>query len=264
MSLPLASLISFLWTRDIHVSARLRHLEIPPCSTRVRPGCKSLPRTICLVEMVDARQKLNVVYQLQLSPCRLLLGTGHHPEGSSPVHHLPSRYDIQPNSFLDLDPTVDMVMPRKSLHRRIAIALGASVALVTVGLVGSTQLDTRSYVGGNCAQLKIRTTDVDMLPGNATRIPMTKVISHAAGFTVLENAYWRNDTWYFVTEQPWSFPELASVVTSGPWHGSPLYTDDRVVQVISLEQAESYYIQDHIELPGSTVSLYRNAISTSN
>lgn len=93
---------------------------------------------------------------------------------------------------------------------------------------------------------------------------MTKVISHAAGFTVLENAYWRNDTWYFVTEQPWSFPELASVVTSGPWHGSPLYTDDRVVQVISLEQAESYYIQDHIELPGSTVSLYRNAISTSN
>ncbi|ORY35917.1 hypothetical protein BCR39DRAFT_513034 [Naematelia encephala] len=36
----------------------------------------------------------------------------------------------------------------------------------------------------------------------------TKFLSHAPGFSVVENLYWRNYTYYILTDQPWETPHL--------------------------------------------------------
>ncbi|KAJ9110103.1 hypothetical protein QFC19_001774 [Naganishia cerealis] len=85
----------------------------------------------------------------------------------------------------------------------------------------------------------------------------TTFLAHAPGFSVIQNAYWRNDTWYFVTSKPWSQPEVSLVVTNGPDHGQTTKTDDSVVQVLSLAEANAKGLaleKVHV-VPGTSVSL---------
>ncbi|KAJ9119166.1 hypothetical protein QFC22_003658 [Naganishia vaughanmartiniae] len=66
----------------------------------------------------------------------------------------------------------------------------------------------------------------------------TSVVAHAPGFTLLENAYWKNHTWYFVTSRPWAFPELPMVMTNAPDYDEPALFDDGVAKLVSLNEAE--------------------------
>lgn len=72
----------------------------------------------------------------------------------------------------------------------------------------------------------------------------TSFLAHAPGFSVIQNAYWRNDTWYFVTSKPWSFPDVKLVVTNGPDHGQTAKTDESVVRVLTFAEAK----QEGLEL----------------
>ncbi|KAJ9103166.1 hypothetical protein QFC21_002588 [Naganishia friedmannii] len=67
----------------------------------------------------------------------------------------------------------------------------------------------------------------------------TSFLAHAPGFSVIQNAFWRNDTWYFVTSKRWSFPDVKLVVTNGPDHGQTAKTDDSVVKVLNLAEAKA-------------------------
>lgn len=80
------------------------------------------------------------------------------------------------------------------------------------------------------------------LETNQTPLFETTVMAHAAGFTVLENAYWSNHTWYFVTPNKQTFPEIRLVVTNAPWHehwddGEDTRWDDSVARVVTLKEA---------------------------
>lgn len=147
-----------------------------------------------------------------------------------------------------------MVFQRSTAKRRTVAFFGATVSFITLAALSYTRIHNQTHLGNLCDHLAARSTPLEAGSESTNDVPFTKVISHAAGFTVLENAYWKNDTWYFVSEQPWSFPDLASVVTQGPWHGSTPYTDARVVRLITLDEATAMGIQDHSELKGSTVS----------
>lgn len=85
----------------------------------------------------------------------------------------------------------------------------------------------------------------------------TSFLAYAPGFSVIQNAYWRNDTWYFVTSKPWSFPDMKLVLTNGPDHGQTSKTDDSVVQVLSLAQAKEEGLEvDKVDVvQGTSVSL---------
>ncbi|KAH8079390.1 hypothetical protein HD553DRAFT_345736 [Filobasidium floriforme] len=146
-----------------------------------------------------------------------------------------------------------MVFQRSTAKRRTVAFFGATISVITLAALSYTRIHNQTHLGNLCDHLAARSTPLEAESESTNDVPFTKVISHAAGFTVLENAYWKNDTWYFVSEQPWSFPDLASVVTQGPWHGSTPYTDARVVRLITLDEATAMGIQDHSELKGSTL-----------
>lgn len=79
--------------------------------------------------------------------------------------------------------------------------------------------------------------------------------AHAPGFSVIENAYWRNDTWYLVTSKPWSFPDMKLVVSNAPDHGKKVFTDESVVRVLSLTEArDEGLLEDAVEERGTSVS----------
>lgn len=84
----------------------------------------------------------------------------------------------------------------------------------------------------------------------------TTFAAHAPGFSVIENAYWRNDTWYFITSKPWSFPPMSLVVSNAPDHGEKIFTDDSVVRVLSKKGAlqAGLEINDAEEKEGTLVS----------
>jgi hypothetical protein len=86
----------------------------------------------------------------------------------------------------------------------------------------------------------------------------TTVVSHAPGFTLFENAYWKNHTWYFVTSRPWAFPELSMVMTNSPGYDdwSPRFHDG-LARVLSLSEAEhlGLNLKDAEVVKGSTVSV---------
>lgn len=84
----------------------------------------------------------------------------------------------------------------------------------------------------------------------------TTFLAHAPGFSVIENAYWRNDTWYFITSKPWSFPAMSLVVSNAPDHKEKLFTDDSVVRVLHRKEAleAGLEIDDAEEDEGTSVS----------
>ncbi|KAF4604573.1 hypothetical protein EYR40_003347 [Pleurotus pulmonarius] len=43
--------------------------------------------------------------------------------------------------------------------------------------------------------------------------PTTDFLAHAPGFSVIQNLFWRNGTFYFVTDQPWHIPPVTQVVS---------------------------------------------------
>ncbi|KAF7436125.1 hypothetical protein PC9H_002951 [Pleurotus ostreatus] len=48
---------------------------------------------------------------------------------------------------------------------------------------------------------------------HARAFPTTEFLAHAPGFSVIQNLFWRNGTFYFVTDQPWHIPPIAQVVS---------------------------------------------------
>lgn len=46
-------------------------------------------------------------------------------------------------------------------------------------------------------------------------LPQTSVLAHAPGFTVFENLYWRNFTYYILTDRPWSIPDVTLIASRG-------------------------------------------------
>ncbi|KAJ8494657.1 hypothetical protein ONZ45_g8760 [Pleurotus djamor] len=100
--------------------------------------------------------------------------------------------------------------------------------------------------------------------------PMSEIMAHAPGFTVINNLYWYNHTYYLVTDQPWQIPPLkfiASLSTDGtkPAEGrvaikvksirlrpvSPeVREENQIGETISLDAAErDYAAADVIEGP---------------
>jgi hypothetical protein len=65
----------------------------------------------------------------------------------------------------------------------------------------------------------------------------TRFIAHAPGYSVISNAYIRNGRWYFITTEPWSFPSLDLVLTSGPGFEDSAAPTSTFAQVISPEEA---------------------------
>ena len=57
----------------------------------------------------------------------------------------------------------------------------------------------------------------------------TRIISHAAGYTVISNAYMLNHTWYFVSEEPWAFPLIEHILSDAPTRGKPTAEHAQVV-----------------------------------
>jgi hypothetical protein len=84
----------------------------------------------------------------------------------------------------------------------------------------------------------------------------TSVLAHAPGFTVLENAYWRNNTWYFVSSKKWAFPEVRHIVTNAPWYGEDIKWDDNVAQILTPQEAVDLGLEvNDVEIvQGSSVS----------
>jgi hypothetical protein len=97
---------------------------------------------------------------------------------------------------------------------------------------------------------------VSIAPGNSVRpFGETTFKAHAPGFSVIENAYWRNDTWFLVTSKPWSFPDVKLVVSNAPDHGKRVFTDESVVRVLSLKEArEEGLMEGAEEEEGTSVS----------
>ena len=97
------------------------------------------------------------------------------------------------------------------------------------------------------------------------------VLAHAAGFTVLENAYWRNHTWYFITSEEWAFPDVRLIVTNAPWYdhwddGEDTTWGDNASQVVSPEQAMNLGLDINKAevVRGSSVSRCRRLISSAD
>ena len=130
---------------------------------------------------------------------------------------------------------------------------------VCVGALGAFLLWTYSGWDGNCAPNDplCHSRHVRSLDTYQGRPLETKVLAHAAGFTVLDNAYWRNHTWYFVTSKKWAFPEIRHVVTNGPWYDEQTRWDDSVARVISPKEALELGLEvnDAEIVDGSSVSL---------
>ncbi|KAJ9122995.1 hypothetical protein QFC24_004034 [Naganishia onofrii] len=66
----------------------------------------------------------------------------------------------------------------------------------------------------------------------------TTVVAHAPGFTLFENAYWKNHTWYFVSSRPWAFPELPMIMTDAPDYNERASFHDGLAKLVSLAEAE--------------------------
>ncbi|KAJ9119165.1 hypothetical protein QFC22_003657 [Naganishia vaughanmartiniae] len=89
----------------------------------------------------------------------------------------------------------------------------------------------------------------------------TSFLAHAPGFSVIQNAYWRNETWYFITSKPWSFPDVKLVVTNGPDHGQNTKTDDSIVRVASLAEAKAEGLElDQVDTVQGTSLLFNDRI----
>ncbi|KAJ9103163.1 hypothetical protein QFC21_002585 [Naganishia friedmannii] len=86
----------------------------------------------------------------------------------------------------------------------------------------------------------------------------TTTIAHAPGFTLFENAYWKNYAWYFVSSRPWAFPELTMVVTNVPDYDElpEMFHNDGLARVVTpVEMADLGLDLEDVEvLDGSTVS----------
>lgn len=93
------------------------------------------------------------------------------------------------------------------------------------------------------------------LEGNYARTLETSVMAHAPGFTVLEHAYWRNHTWYFVSSKKWAFPEMRHVVTNAPWYGAETRWDESVARIVTVQEAMDLGLEvDDVEVVrGSSV-----------
>lgn len=85
----------------------------------------------------------------------------------------------------------------------------------------------------------------------------TSFVAHASGFSVIESAFWRNDTWIFITSKPWSFPPMSLVISNAPDHGQKIFTDDSVVKVMSRNEAKEAGLElDAAEaVDGTSVSM---------
>jgi hypothetical protein len=89
----------------------------------------------------------------------------------------------------------------------------------------------------------------------------TTVVAHAPGFTLFENAYWKNHTWYFVSSRPWAFPELPMIMTDAPDYNERASFHDGLAKLVSLAEAELLGLDfnDVEVVEGSTVSALGDA-----
>ncbi|KAK4687900.1 hypothetical protein P7C73_g2208, partial [Tremellales sp. Uapishka_1] len=98
----------------------------------------------------------------------------------------------------------------------------AAALYVLIGPLGLFSLpflpDGMGSIGhGNTANFGLRSTDVNT--GVVQQLGMTKFLAHQPGFSVIENLYWYNKTYMFLTDQPWAIPPAE--------HIAALSTDSR-------------------------------------
>lgn len=129
-------------------------------------------------------------------------------------------------------------------------------ALAFLGLMGF--VFTVSYIDSSRSVSTVTTKFRQAFynPGEHQKFGETTVVAHAPGFTLFENAYWKNHTWYFVSSRPWAFPELSMVMTNAPGYDEwpPLFHDG-LARVVSHAEAEDLglNIEDVEVVKGSTV-----------
>ncbi|KAJ9110105.1 hypothetical protein QFC19_001776 [Naganishia cerealis] len=83
----------------------------------------------------------------------------------------------------------------------------------------------------------------------------TTVIAHAQGFTLIENAYWKNHTWYFVSSRTWAFPELKYILTNSPDNNQHPEFHDGLAKLVSPVEAQylGLYLDEVEVVEGSTL-----------
>ncbi|WVR08426.1 hypothetical protein IAU60_005481 [Kwoniella sp. DSM 27419] len=89
------------------------------------------------------------------------------------------------------------------------------------------------HVSGNTRDGGIRSTDQATKLYQKTKL--TTVLNHAPGFTVVENLYWRNRSYIFVTDQPWHIPLPLSRIANEhvfPEHVDPIPHEEVIVYAI--------------------------------
>ncbi|KDQ31113.1 hypothetical protein PLEOSDRAFT_1111677 [Pleurotus ostreatus PC15] len=95
---------------------------------------------------------------------------------------------------------------------------------------------------------------VDLTAQRIKTLPKTEVLAHAPGFSVIENLYWHNRTFYLVTDQPWRIPPIKLIASLSTDTRTP--ANGRVVakiksirlQPVSPEVKESNQIGETISL----------------
>ncbi|OCF42630.1 hypothetical protein I317_03488 [Kwoniella heveanensis CBS 569] len=97
----------------------------------------------------------------------------------------------------------------RSSPRALFLYLAAAVSLYLLLNRMNVGVDlASSFSGGssgNTRDLGIRSTDTETQ--RFLQFKQTRVLNHAAGYTVVENLYWHNYSYVFVTDQPWAIPQ---------------------------------------------------------
>lgn len=167
----------------------------------------------------------------------------------SPVKFRQSANCVEPGSYTSIPfAQTEINMSKRANVKR--------TAMICVGICSVLAI---SYVLPSCSGLGLNCTSRSR-PLNShhrrTIASETSILSHAPGFTVFENAYWREDKWYFVTSRKWAFPDMKFVVTDSAVSWNDVKWDDSVVQVLSFQEAREMNIGiDEVEnVEGTSVS----------
>ncbi|GMK59543.1 hypothetical protein CspeluHIS016_0801490 [Cutaneotrichosporon spelunceum] len=100
--------------------------------------------------------------------------------------------------------------------------------------------------------------------GYAGPAHLTTIHAHQPGFTVFENLYWQNDSFYIITDQPWTLPNLEHIVLRPTGPGQAV-SDVRILAIrepaITAHVREenqigtSILLEDAVELTSSAEDL---------
>jgi hypothetical protein len=146
------------------------------------------------------------------------------------------------------------MLPFKSSGKHYTLVQYGLMLMIGILLVMNYLKSSTSVIDATCQPRQEALYHAD----GHRRTMETTIIAHAPGFTLFENAYWKNYTWYFISSRPWAFPELTMVVTNVPDYDElpEMYHNDGLARVVPPTDVENLGLDlDDVEVvEGSTVS----------